>query len=837
MVDFKKRMGRKSSGRLLDPLEIYQTLDRAHDKGPLRPAQESILQEWHLRNRQEQDLIVKLHTGQGKTLIGLLMLQSKLNEGLGPVLYLCPNNYLIEQTCSQAKQFGIHTCEADPDLPSEFENCTSILIVSVQKLFNGMTKFGLGHAGIPVGSIVVDDAHACTDSIRDAFTIRVPRENSEYEALVGLFESELRDQGMGTFEDLRNSEPEAILPVPYWTWRHKHPDVARLLAKGANTEALRFCWPILKDMIPDCQCIISGTHLQIAPYLPPLELFRSYHDAKHRIFMSATVTNDSFLVRGLRLTPATIRKPLIYSKERWSGEKMILIPSLLDESLDRSLIVKVFGPAPRRQYGVVALTPSFARTKDWQAYGATVATKDTINTELHKLRNGDFASTLVIVNRYDGIDLPDESCRILIFDSHPRSQNLADVYSERCRANSEITAIRTARIIEQGLGRSVRGEKDYSVIILCGADVIRAIKSAGTRPHFSDQTRAQIEIGLEIAKMAEEDLAKGRTALDVLIDTIQQCLKRDESWKDYYSDKMESVTSTIRSADALEIFEMELKAEKEFQDGSPEKARELIQKLIDHYVTDDSERGWYLQEIARFLDVHSPIESNKMQVQAHRKNRYLLRPREGMQIDRLTIVSDKRVSKIISSLRGFGDFSELRMAIDELLSRLAFGMGAERFEHAFHDLGVMLGFACQRPDKEWKEGPDNLWGVEDGHYFVIECKSEVDLKRAEINKSESGQMNNACAWFARNYDGAQSTNIMIVPTRKISKAAGFNQPVRTMRAKELSNLNRAIKEFFYEFRAINFDDILPSKVQELLNSHNLDVNSLRFKYSVETSAL
>jgi len=53
--------------------------------------------------------------------------------------------------------------------------------------------------------------------------------------------------------------------------------------------------------------------------------------------------------------------------------------------------------------------------------------------------------------------------------------------------------------------------------------------------------------------------------------------------------------------------------------------------------------------------------------------------------------------------------------------------------------------------------------VRAGHYLVVECKSEVDLNRAEINKDESGQMNNACAWFEKYYKGATATKILIIP--------------------------------------------------------------------------
>jgi replicative superfamily II helicase len=140
MVDFKKRLAGKATAKPTNPIELYDTLDRAHDKGPLRPAQHSVLTQWFLHHQSTRDVIVKLHTGQGKTLIGLLMLQSRLNADKGPVVYLCPDHFLIDQTSEQAKQFGIKTCNADDYLPEEFANGNCILVTSIQKLFNGLTN-------------------------------------------------------------------------------------------------------------------------------------------------------------------------------------------------------------------------------------------------------------------------------------------------------------------------------------------------------------------------------------------------------------------------------------------------------------------------------------------------------------------------------------------------------------------------------------------------------------------------------------------------------------------------------------------------------------------------
>ena len=466
MVNFKNRLAGKKTPKPVNPVELYETLDRAHDKGPLRPAQLAVLSEWFEKHQGTRDNIVKLHTGQGKTLVGLLMLQSRLNGGNAPAVYLCPDNFLIAQTCDQAKQFGISTCVADPGLPDEFLNGDRILVTSVQKLFNGLTKFGLNRQSIPIDTLLMDDAHACADTIREQCRIRIPSDEPAYAAIRTLLAADLEAQGIGTFVDICNDKRDALLPVPYWAWHSKETEVASILSSNAGRDSVKFAWPLLKDLLAHCQGIISGAALEIEPHIAPLSAFGSYWKAKHRIFMSATVTDDSFLVKGLQLSPETITKPLSYAKETWSGEKMVLLPSLINEELDRQRIVKALAPRnPKRRYGVVALGPSFNRTKDWEKYGAIIATKDTVGNIIDALKQGGFEKAVVLVNRYDGIDLPDDACRILIFDSKPYSESLTDLYQEFVRPDSEATVMRTIRSVEQGMGRSVRGEKDYSVIV------------------------------------------------------------------------------------------------------------------------------------------------------------------------------------------------------------------------------------------------------------------------------------------------------------------------------------------------------------------------------------
>src|SRR5437588_9467274 len=161
MVDFKKKLTKHGQENPLDPEQIYDKLDRASDKGPLRPSQIAVLREWHNSLRMTKDVVLKMHTGQGKTLAGLLMLQSKLNEYGKPVVYLCPNKFLVEQTVDQATQFGVQCVTADNDLPVEFTNGQAILITHIQKMFNGKTKFRLGTQSQKISAVVLDDAHSC----------------------------------------------------------------------------------------------------------------------------------------------------------------------------------------------------------------------------------------------------------------------------------------------------------------------------------------------------------------------------------------------------------------------------------------------------------------------------------------------------------------------------------------------------------------------------------------------------------------------------------------------------------------------------------------------------
>lgn len=836
MVDFSKRLNKKKIEKKVNPIDIYETVDRKSDTGPLRPAQTEILESWYNQRKEERDLIVKLHTGEGKTLVGLLILQSVINSNEGPCLYVCPNIYLVSQVCAEAEKFGIGYCTIGKEgIPNDFISGEKILITHAQKLFNGLSTFGINNSFTKVGTIILDDSHTCIDTIKDAFSISIDKkENTNlYNSLVSLFEDDLREQGEGSFLDITYGNYDTLLTVPYWSWYDKKSEVLEILSKHNGDNQVKFSWPLLKDSIEHYTCYITSSKIEISPYYPNVNDFPTFSKAQHRILMSATTQDDSFFIKGLDFNINSVQNPLVTTQQKWSGEKMIIVPSLIHDNLDRDLIVTKFSQSTFKRFGGVALVPSTRKAHQYKAAGAVIADSQNIVEEIDKIKNKNFEKLLVINNRYDGIDLPDEACRILIIDSIPYFNSLSDRYEEVCRPSSEIMNKRIAQKIEQGLGRGVRGEKDYCVIIIIGSDLVKFIRSIDSRKYFSAQTKKQIDIGLSIAEMTKEDEAEeNQNHFNIVISLVKQSVDRDESWKQYYIDEMDSIIDYTTKSSLYEKLAIEREIEKDFLLNDYESACEKLQEYIDKYCSDELEKGWYLQQLARFYYKTNRIMSNDMQKAAFKNNNQLLKPKSGIAYKKVSYINQNRLAKVRDFLVQFQNYGELQLATNEILDNLSFGINSNKFESSLQKVGEMLGFISQRPDKDIRKGPDNLWCGVENHYFIFECKNEVSDNREEISKHEAGQMNSHCAWFKSEYgDNVSVSRFLIIPTKKLSYHADFEHDVKIIRKGKLRDLKQNIKHFIDNLHSYSLPDISDDTLQKLLSEHHLDIEDLKIRYS------
>lgn len=836
MIDFKKKLNSTKITRKTEPCELYSTLDRKSVAGPLRPAQEYILKEWYEKHHDDRDLIIKLHTGEGKTLIGLLLLQSMINSKNGPCVYICPNIYLSKQVCSEAEKFGIPYCviNSNNQIPDEFICGEKILITHAHKVFNGKSIFGIDNNFINVGTVILDDSHACIDVIKESQTICIKKtdNNDVYSKIVSLFSDDLLDQGEGSFLDITNGNYDTFMPVPYWSWYDKKTEMLRILSEANKIDSIQFVWPLMRDRIKDYCCYISGSEIEIVPYNTNVDIFGSFAKANHRILMSATTQDDAFFVKGLSFSPNAVKTPLMFKEQKWSGEKMVIIPSLINESCDRDLVVTKFSKMTNAKFGMVALVPNTRIANHYISLGATYADKGNIFNIIESLKKKEFEKIVVVNNRYDGIDLPDECCRILIIDSMPFFNSISDKYEKKCRPNSEIINKKIAQKIEQGLGRGVRGEKDYCSILIIGSDLVKFMRSVNTKKYFSVQTQKQIDIGLEIAKMASEDHNPDESAIESVTSLIKQMLVRDDGWKEYYNSEMDSIEQIDNKSNIYEQLLEESEIEKMYMLEEFEKAASAMQDFIDKYAKDTLEKGWYLQQLARYYYPIKKEEAVKIQKAAFKSNPQLMKPKVGIEYTKVSFIHENRMNKIREYLNQFNSFNELLLAIDEILDNLSFGIESDKFEDSVKKIGELLGFMSQRPDTEIRKGPDNLWCGTDNEYAFFECKSEVEETRQEINKHEAGQMNNHCAWFESEYGkNTPVSRYLLIPTKELSFYGDFTHEVKIIRKGKLRKFKEAIKGFVNELKSYAINDISDETLQKLINSYKLNMCDIKEHYS------
>lgn len=840
MVNFKNKIDSINAPVDTNPISIYDKLDRKSEKsGNLRPAQESVLKDWFDSRQNDSDVILKMNTGSGKTITGLLMLESRRLKNNKMQVYLCNTVNLVLQTIRQAEEFGIKYCVIESPsnvIPSDASLGRKILITTVNKLFNGKSIFGIENKSIKIDGLVLDDAHTSTEIIKSNMQIHITRSKHQqlYNEIFELFDESIQSQGNGTYFDIINYDikqksPEPFLPVPYWDWQKKLDSITSILSKYAsNTNEITFVWPILRDNLKFCTCVISPTGIEIVPFVYPIEMFESYYTANQRIFMSATTSTDTTLIKDLQVKKSAIKNPLIYKNERWSGEKLVVIPSLISpNNLQRFNIVQYFGSKKNSRFGIVAISPSYFNTEDWKAYGAKIATKDSLEKDLQMLNAPIKTDPLVLVNRYDGIDLPDDRCRILIIDGLPRAQTLYDKYIDKITKNSTEYKIRITQKIEQAMGRSVRADTDYSVILLIGSDLIKFIRNDAEQV-LSAQARKQIQIGMEVSSETQDEIYNNDTeitAKKALVDLISNSYNRNESWKTYYRMEMDNIdyskpqfTNLERLQQENNLFKRGINPTIDIQEYN----QQFLKFVSDNHEITDEEQAWYLQFLATVNYQFSTQKSFEFQLQAYNLNKKLLLPPVNQQSKLIEgPIRQQRLKNISITLAQFDTFEKLRNYTDDVINNLQFGVKKDDFETAVDDLGKLLGFVTDRPDEYQKKGPDHVWAIDKGKYFAIEDKSEVSTTRNEIYKSETGQMNNSQAWMNENYKNTEIHYFMVIPVKYLQSGAGFANPVLIIRKQGLKKIRKSLTQFINEFSKINLKSIDESFIQSNLVQYNL----------------
>lgn len=822
ILDFEK-LNAGTTAKQTDPRKIFTTLQRdPRFKRPL-DEQADVLDAWYER-RTAKDLTIKMNTGGGKTVVGLLCLQSALNENVKPAVYITPDNFLLDQVVAEAHALGIAVTTDENDI--DFLAGRSILIANVFKLFNGRSVFGVGQKKISIGCIVIDDAHACLNVVGEQFSIKSDAGTDVYDGLLTIFENGLKAQSPTNLLDLKANDPSALMPVPYWDWQSHQADVIALLHKNRTTEELKWSWPLIKDCIPLCSCVFGGGHLEIAPHFVPIECIPSFSDAKRRIYMTATLADDTILVSNFKADVAEVVKPIRPKGGGDIGDRLILAPQEINPgySIDE---IKALVVDYATHLNVVVIVPSAKRMTFWSDVANQILDKHNIQAGVELLKQGHVGLT-VLMNKYDGIDLPGDACRLLIIDGLPEVYGLRERQEIQYLDGTKGQLVRQVQRIEQGMGRGVRSSDDHCVILLLGGKLTQKLHLPEAEEMFSSATRAQINLGKQVA-----DQVRGKP-IGELKPIINLCLTQNEQW---VQAGRNAIVNAPQIADS-HLDKADVKLREAF-DASKISRNDISINKVQEAINGETEsklKGYLKQKLAEYTNFTNPSAAQELQLAALRDNSRLLRPLAGVTFRKLNSPTDHQAILATQYMGRFLEGNDLIIWMNALLDDLDWGEeGSRRFEAAMWDLASFLGFGSQRPEELYGRGPDNLWALGGLKYLVIECKSGAESAQ-KISKHDTNQLTGSMKWFEDKYDNTCSaTPIIVHPKTVFEHAATPHENVRIINAPALERLRKAI-ELYAISLATSGGFTNAVEVERQLTAHNLLAKNIVEKYTVEKNA-
>lgn len=823
-IDFESINREMNEEKIIAPYEIFRILPEKDDKYEyLRDVQGEVLTKWFDEKvRDKKDTILKMNTGSGKTVVGLLILKSCIEEGKGPSVYVVPDDYLIEQVVNEASDLGIETT-TDAD-SVDYLRSRAILVINIFKLINGKSVFGMRtkNDNVPIGSIIIDDVHAALATTEKQFRIHMPRGNSLYSEFLAMFENSLKLQSETKYLEIKDGYEYHEMLVPFWDWQSKISEVKEMLHANKEDEDIKFNWMLLKDVIEYSKCVITDGEIEITPNCIPIDMIKNFHKAKRRIFMSATLSDDTpFLTHfGVDLSDTNIITP---DSANDIGERLILVPQAITSSIDddelRERIKKI-----ANKHNVVVIVPSRRKALEWGVSSGRIIEKNNIVKAVNALKTR-HVGLLVFVNRYDGIDLPQSACRLLVIDGLPDVRSKYDLLEEGALFGSKRIQNQFVQKIEQGMGRGVRSNTDYCAVLLMGKRLISTIYADGAKQLFSSATLKQLELSEKIS-----DKIRGES-IDDIFELLNYSFDRNKEWVEASKKALVKVKYSskpnVQKTQEVEREAFELVRNREYK-----KAADMLNSYQNNLI-DNALKGWMLQQVAEYYNFYNRLEAQNILRNAKRFNASVLNPIDGIQSTRELQKFSNQAQQFIENNRGLNlDENNYILKVNAVLDDLLFEPETSKiFEEALKNLGLLIGFKSQRPENETGRGPDNLWRVGKLNFLVIECKNGAE--NSTINKHDCNQLNGSINWFEEEFKdkSCSFTPLMIHIGNTFEYAASPDSRIRIVTQNKLEDLKSNVLAFAQAVVDGYFLNI--PKISELLKVYKLTGTDIVPEYSLK----
>lgn len=214
--------------------------------------------------------------------------------------------------------------------------------------------------------------------------------------------------------------------------------------------------------------------------------------------------------------------PLPSKTQPRSGRRLFVFPDIVRGGAPGAVTKSIVGTTRK------ALVLSQSTTVDAEAAaqaltpdGVPAFGKEVVEQGLESFATAT-TGVLGLANRYDGLDLPGDTCRIVVLDGKPDAVSLQEKFlSERAEANAALAERVRTRIV-QGAGRATRGPNDYAVVVVVGSDITRYFSREDNQTALEPELQAEVQFGWNNSKGSDPE--------DIL-DNVRVFLDHGAEWK------------------------------------------------------------------------------------------------------------------------------------------------------------------------------------------------------------------------------------------------------------------------------------------------------------------
>ena len=821
----------------INPLELFEALPLKPD-GQIRelwPIEKEVLQKYHSELKDERRLAIELPTGSGKSIIGLLILESWRRVGKR-VAILTSSLALADDMKRRCDNLGIENVVITGRREEENK---AIMRARAKRRYARKQAIGImnywaymmGKDIVEPDVLVIDDADSFENLLISYYSVTVSKSDD-----AGLWNDIMEELGgeriyKSKIETLRLSDATEEVQLIYFTHSNRIVENLRtsILAKGRTvSKELSYDFYRNRDLLHTYLMFVDKDSVTFMPFITPGFIHEKLRNVERIILMSATigrrqsihkkVGSDSELKilteKDVKSQIGTMGSRIIFPLEgivtSTREEELLFVTIRIYESFGKALILC---NSFRDAYRMKAALES-------KGHHATIYRKEIDSTIFAKSKTG----ALITAGRFIGLDFPGEACRAAIIPKMPYVLGPNDALVAHLIEDKNYVNEKVSHRLVQAFGRCNRNPDDSAVYFVLDSRLASDnFANAEICRFFPRRMKAELDYGQDYADIG---------ALTKCIEVGRNLLSGELlNFEDEVLDRLKEVPKiAIEELDVPYLTEINAWHDLSIRQNYLNAAKEFIkcaENILQHKGDLATRKASWFKYLAAFcyylayLNYRSDeykqkaVDSLKYAVENGKTSWF-----SGLQLvinelEQKPSLEDRDIDNLEAEdfkerlLRSWKEFSDLntskrrdpRKAWEHIRGKLSTGTHAEvcdKLKIVFE----LMGFEVRKRSKEIGEPDLEMFSTARSRYVVLvevktkEQKTKSAKKTLVVGRDDVDQIGGHKPRYQSLYSGKKIYAILFTNKEDFSETAVTKafKNVRLLRSAEFSSfLNRFIE--------------------------------------------